>query len=306
MDRSDRNAQVTLATPSSPAVAQTNRKGVDELCKWSRDEIDVLIEWLSRRDSNGEPYNAVAFKRDTTGAAKKVLQQTELVEMKPEVTQQMVRHKMHAMNASFVALRNEIESPGWGIDGTNFKTIKSYIRKKCPWYYEFEDLMDDNLNTVVPPFLIESGHPDREYRRPVDVENAHKKRPRSSRSNEDPVVAKRTKPKKPVVEILSSTDEDDERPAKKGKTSRPRRTIGDAMVEVERMRQRSSRARIRESKNQAIRFEKERKRRDLEHKLWLEEYEKKMQIQNETILRLQRQLENARRESSHHAASPTS
>ena len=72
-------------------------------------------------------------------------------------------------------VRHTIEQPGWGtgIDGVEgishenrelqtgtCKTAKKLILKRCPWYYEYEELYCDHP-AVNPPAIIESEQPTR-------------------------------------------------------------------------------------------------------------------------------------------------
>ena len=43
------------------------------------------------------------------------------------------------------------------MENTRRSTIWEVLISKCPWYYQFEEMMCGSF-TVLPPFLIESGH----------------------------------------------------------------------------------------------------------------------------------------------------
>ena len=95
---------------------------------------------------------------------------------------------------------------------------------------------------------------------------------------------KRKKPAKPTVDVLSSSE--DERSAKKTKDSRTR-TVADAMIEVERIR---DAAKERDLEVQKIRFEAEQKQRDQQHAILLQQGQERLNLHQETLLRLQLQL----------------
>lgn len=47
------------------------------------------------------------------------------------------------------------------MENTRGNTIREVLIQKCPWYYQFEEIMGGSP-TVSPPFLMESGHANRE------------------------------------------------------------------------------------------------------------------------------------------------
>ena len=47
------------------------------------------------------------------------------------------------------------------MDNTRGSTIREVLLSKCPWFYQFEEIMGGSP-TVAPPFLMESGHENRE------------------------------------------------------------------------------------------------------------------------------------------------
>ena len=99
---------------------------------------------------------------------------------------------------------------------------------------------------------------------------------------------KRKKPAKSIVSVLSSSEE--ERSVKKIKGSRTR-TVVDAMIEVERIR---DTVKERDVEVQKIHFEAEQKQRDQQHAILLQQGQERLNLQQETLLRLQLQLRKAR------------
>ena len=86
------------------------------------------------------------------------------------VTKEKTRDKIGSMIALYKTWRNKADETGWGLDvtchdqvmeNTRGNTIREVLIQKCPWYYQFEEIMGDSP-TVSPPFLMESGHEDRE------------------------------------------------------------------------------------------------------------------------------------------------
>ncbi len=79
------------------------------------------------------------------------------------------RDKLGSMIALYKTWKNKAEETGWGLDvtyhdqvmeNTPGNTIREVLTQKCPWYYQFEEIMG-GPSTVSPPFLIESGHANR-------------------------------------------------------------------------------------------------------------------------------------------------
>lgn len=74
------------------------------------------------------------------------------------------------MVKSYKNMREIANRTGWGTDEKEHKqqelhseagiTVKDHILKKCPWFYEFEDIFHKHP-TVSPPILIESDQPAR-------------------------------------------------------------------------------------------------------------------------------------------------
>lgn len=56
-------------------------------------------------------------------------------------------------------------------DNTHGKTIREVLLLKCSFFYDFEEIMGDSP-IITPPFLMESGHPNREVE--VGEESIHK------------------------------------------------------------------------------------------------------------------------------------
>lgn len=135
----------------------------------------MIVEWFCTRNENGVRVNYDAW---TTGnhsdAAEKMLDQTGLV-IKAGVTKKKATDKMVDMIKQYKDLRHTIEQSGWGtgldgVDGISHedhelqtgtcKTAKELVPKRCPWYYEYEELFCDHPG-VSPPTLIESQQPTR-------------------------------------------------------------------------------------------------------------------------------------------------
>lgn len=51
--------------------------------------------------------------------------------------------------------------------GSGLITIREIFISKCPYYYQFEEIMGTSPN-VAPPFLVESGHLDRITEEPIE------------------------------------------------------------------------------------------------------------------------------------------
>lgn len=67
-------------------------------------------------------------------------------------------------------MRETADRTGWGTEEIHHKeqelswesslTVKDHILKKCPWFYEFEDIFHKHPG-INPPLIIESGQPPR-------------------------------------------------------------------------------------------------------------------------------------------------
>ena len=74
------------------------------------------------------------------------------------------------MIALYKRWRDKAEKTGWGVNvkehdqaadsGSSLMTIREILISKCSYYYEFEEIMGTSPN-VAPPYIVESGHPDR-------------------------------------------------------------------------------------------------------------------------------------------------
>lgn len=100
----------------------------------------------------------------------------------------------------------------------------------------------------------------------------------------------RKKPAKSIVSVLSLSEE--ERSEKKAKGSRTR-TVADAMIEVERIR---DTAKERDAEVQKIHFEAEQNQRNQQHAILLQQGQERLNLQPETLLRLQLLLRKGQNE----------
>ena len=173
----NRDSQASQATQS---IQASQVLGASERTKWYQDEVDMLLEWLSSRDPNGVLRNAIAYKKHASDAAKRIHRETQLVESKPEVTPKMIWNKLRTMNNTYLKMRSTVETTGWGVDPAGHDkaiTIRSWVLKRCAWYYDFETLFGSSPN-VSAPFLSESGQPDRVNSRPTGGEGENAARTR--------------------------------------------------------------------------------------------------------------------------------
>lgn len=123
------------------------------------------------RDTNGELCNWLLYlKGNKAEAARQLLADTRLGEAKLGVTKEKTRDKIGSMVAIFKTWTNTADETGWRLgvprhdqvmDNTRGSTIREVLLSKCPWFYQFEEIMCSSP-TVAPPFLMESGHENRQ------------------------------------------------------------------------------------------------------------------------------------------------
>lgn len=138
--------------------------------KWTEEEIQLIVNWLSFRDVDGKAVNWLLYQKgNKTDACRQLLEETRLIK-KSGVSKQKTRDKIANMVALYKKWRDKADTTGWGLDVSNHdqvgdniygKTIGEVLLLKCSFYYDFEEIMGDSP-TINPPFLMESGHPNRE------------------------------------------------------------------------------------------------------------------------------------------------
>ena len=162
----------TTVVPESDKDLQEKRKSS---IGWAKFETQLIVEWFCTRDENGVRVNYDAWTiRNHSDAAKKMLSYTGLI-VKAGVTKKRATDKMVDMIKQYKDLKHTIEQSGWGtgIDGVDgishenrelqtrtCKTANELIFKRCPWYYEYEELYC-NHPSVNPPAIIELEQPTR-------------------------------------------------------------------------------------------------------------------------------------------------
>lgn len=136
--------------------------------RWCEADIKAIVTWMGQRDEKGI---AVNYKAWTTGnhtdVAARMLVETGL-EGKDRVTKKKAADKLGDMIKSYKDMRETADRTGWGTEEINHKkqelswdctlTVKDHILKKCPWFYEFEDIFHKHPG-INPPLIIESGQP---------------------------------------------------------------------------------------------------------------------------------------------------
>ena len=96
-----------------------------------------------------------------------MLLESGLSAQRPDVSKEKARDKVAQMLKSFKETRALADQTGWGVyptkhevvaENTRGITIKEVLIKKCPFYYELEEIMED-LPTITPPYIMESERP---------------------------------------------------------------------------------------------------------------------------------------------------
>lgn len=138
--------------------------------KWTEEEIQLIVNWLSFRDTGGKAVNWLLYhKGNKADACRQLLEETKLTE-KSGVSKQKTRDKITNMIALYKKWRDKADTTGWGLDISNHnqvgdntygKTIQEVLLLKCSFYHEFEKIMGESL-IISPLFLMVSGHPNRE------------------------------------------------------------------------------------------------------------------------------------------------
>lgn len=138
--------------------------------KWTEEETQLIVNWLSFRDADGKTVNWLLYQKgNKADACKQLLEETRLVE-KNGASKQKTRDKIANMIALYKKWRDKADTTGWGLDISNHnqvgdntfgKTIREILLLKCSFFYDFEEIMG-NSSIITPPFLMESDHPNRE------------------------------------------------------------------------------------------------------------------------------------------------
>ena len=138
--------------------------------RWCEADIQAIVNWVGIRNEKGVAVNYEAWTTGNhTEEAGRLLQETEL-DGKEGVTKIKAADKLADMVKSYKNMREIANRTGWGTDEKEHKqqelhseagiTVKDHILKKCPWFYEFEDIFHKHP-TISPPILIESEKPAR-------------------------------------------------------------------------------------------------------------------------------------------------
>ena len=138
--------------------------------KWTTNDIQLIVNWLSERDKNGNLSNLNFYQvGNKLDVAMKFFVSTDLDISKPGVTKEKTRDRIGNMLTLYKKWRDKVESTGWGInrkdhdqppdDGASSMTIRQILIFKCSFFYEFTEIMGTSPN-VAPPYISESGHPD--------------------------------------------------------------------------------------------------------------------------------------------------
>lgn len=157
----------TTVTPTgTPTVTPSNtqKKPPITRIKWSAHDKELIIEWFYARDAEGKAFNHEAWgDSNHTDEGERMLEETGLL-TKPLVSKKKTADKIENMVKKYKDVQTMAEGSGWGTDVEVHKekimkdgsTINEHILKKCPWYYEFDDLYKDHP-TVNPTLIVESG-----------------------------------------------------------------------------------------------------------------------------------------------------
>ncbi|MCJ1347617.1 hypothetical protein MMC31_005845 [Peltigera leucophlebia] len=138
--------------------------------RWCEADIQAIVTWVGKRNEKGVAVNYGAWTTGYHGEeAGRLLQETGL-EGKEGVTKKKAADKLADMVKSYKNMRETANRTGWGTEEAEHKqqelnseagsTVKDHILKKCPRFYEFEDIFHKHP-TISPPILIESEQPAR-------------------------------------------------------------------------------------------------------------------------------------------------
>lgn len=96
--------------------ADRTKKSTKSRVGWFKDDVQVLLDWLSFRDTNGILRNAILYKKHAAGASKKIGKETEIAEKMPGTMDKVIERKLRSMKDTYLKMRNKAESTGWGVD----------------------------------------------------------------------------------------------------------------------------------------------------------------------------------------------
>ncbi len=156
-----------------------NARRRDSNLKWNDEDVDVVVQWLSIRDESDVAVNLKLYQTDNkTETARRLLSETNLRVSRSDIQKKKIRDKIEQMIRHFRAIKQMTETIEWEVDvikhdvvieNSRDMIIKDVLLKKCSYYYEFEDLLEDS-SIITPSFVLESTRlvPDEEE----DVKNS--------------------------------------------------------------------------------------------------------------------------------------
>ncbi len=137
----------------------------DSNLKWNDEDVDVVIQWLSIRDENDIVVNLKLYQIDNkTKTNRRLLSKTNLKVSRSEIQKKKVRNKIEQMIKHFRAIKQMTETTEWEvnvikhdvvIENSRDMIIRDVLHKKCSYYYEFEDLLE-NSSIITSSFVLKS------------------------------------------------------------------------------------------------------------------------------------------------------
>ncbi len=142
-----------------------NARRRDSNLKWNDEDVDVVIQWLSIRDENDVVVNLKLYQTDNkTKTNRRFLSKTNLKMSRSDIQKKKMRDKIEQMIRHFRAIKQMTETTEWEvnvikhdvvIENSRDMIITDVLLKKCSYYYEFEDLLEDS-SIITSSFVLES------------------------------------------------------------------------------------------------------------------------------------------------------
>ncbi len=133
--------------------------------RWKKEDVQLIVHWFCERDESEVSINLNLFQKDNKiEMCKRLLNESELRAQRSDVFKEKTRDKMRQMMKQFKKTRSLTETTKWKVNiikqnvvtnNIREQIIKEIILKKCSYYYELENIMND-LSIISSSFIMKS------------------------------------------------------------------------------------------------------------------------------------------------------
>ncbi len=141
-----------------------NARRRDSNLKWNDENVDVVVQWLCIRDERNVVVNLKFYQTDNKiETARRLQSKTHLRVNRSDISKKKVRDKIEQMIRNFKAVKQMTKTIEWEVNVTKHNVvvensrdmiIKDVLLKKCSYYYEFEELLEDS-SIITSSFTLE-------------------------------------------------------------------------------------------------------------------------------------------------------